>query len=367
MVAMNKFYFIALILSLVFSEAFTQGVNDSPIRGIWITNVGSSVLKSRSSIQKSVRQCRENGFNNIYVVVWNDGLTLYPSDVLQKYIGIKQDSTYAGRDPLQEIVEDGHKAGLKVHAWFEFGFSYSYKDSNSIWFKRYPQWVGRDAKGAILKKNDFYWWSSIRPDVQEFMTSLIMEVVSKYDVDGIQGDDRLPAMPAEGGYDDYTVELYRSAHKGAMPPKNWKDSSWVDWRAQQLSKFGQHIYKSVKSLKPHCVVSWAPSPFPWSKEEYLQDWPAWLKGGYADYIIPQLYRYDMPAYKKVLMNLNDHLDKKFKPIVFPGMLTSLGNGYQSSLDFTRKMIQLNRQLGFQGEVLFYFETLNRLKGSIYNK
>ena len=26
-------------------------------------------------------------------------------------------------------------------------------------------------------------------------------------IDGIQGDDRLPAMPSEGGYDDYTLSF----------------------------------------------------------------------------------------------------------------------------------------------------------------
>lgn len=365
MIAITRFFFAVLILSMVYSDAFAQVGKGIPIRGTWITNVGSSVLDSRANIKKAVKQCKDNGINNIYVVVWNDGLTLYPSDVLQKYIGVRQDSSFIGRDPLQEIIEEGHKAGLKVHAWFEFGFSYSYKDSNSIWYRQYPDWVGRDAKGALLKKNDFYWWCSLRPDVQQFMSSLILEVVNKYEVDGIQGDDRLPAMPAEGGYDEYTVKLYMSEHNGTMPPNNWKDSSWIEWRAQQLSKFGQHLYKSVKSLKPHCIVSWAPSPFPWSREQYLQDWPAWLKGGYADYVIPQLYRYDIPAYEKLVKELDDHLEKKYKPYVFPGILTSLGNGYQLSLESMRKMIHLNRSFGFQGEVLFYFETLNRLKDKIY--
>ena len=37
----------------------------------------------------------------------------------------------------------------------------------------------------------------------------ILEVVKNYDIDGIQGDDRLPAMPAEGGYDAYTRNAYQ--------------------------------------------------------------------------------------------------------------------------------------------------------------
>jgi hypothetical protein len=51
--------------------------------------------------------------------------------------------------------------------------------------------------------------------------------------------------------------------------------------------------------------------------------------------------------------------------VVPGILTSLGDGYQVDAVLMEKMIQLNRSLGFNGEVFFYFETLNRVSSSIY--
>jgi len=72
------------------------------------------------------------------------------------------------------------------------------------------------------------------------------------------------------------------------------------------------------------VVSWAPSIYPWSKEQYLQDWPAWLNGGYADYTLPQLYRYDIKAYKKIVDELNTQITKVQKSRVVPGILTALG-------------------------------------------
>ena len=127
-----------------------------PIKGTWITNVASEVLSSKANIQQAVQQCKLNGLNTIFVVVWNRGKTMYPSNILQKYIGISQDEKYIGRVPLQEIIEAGHKAGLKVHAWFEFGFSYAYEDSNSTCLKKYPQWAGRNNKSELLQKNGFY-------------------------------------------------------------------------------------------------------------------------------------------------------------------------------------------------------------------
>ncbi len=338
-----------------------------PIRGTWITNVASDALQSEESIRKSVALCKQNGLNSIFVVVWNGGLTMYPSAVLEEYIGINQDPVYKGFDPIKTIVEEGHKQGLKVHAWFEFGFSYAYKDTSGPWLKKYPHWAGRNSKGELLQKNGFYWWSSMNPEVQSFMKKLVAEVVTNYDVDGIQGDDRLPAMPAEGGYDSYTLALYKK-QTGKEPPPVYNEANWLQWKADQLSVFGKALYQEVKKIKPNCIVSWAPSVYPWSKEQYLQDWPKWLKDGYADYIIPQLYRYKIEDYEKILKEFKAIVPPEMQDRVFPGILTSLGDdNYQSSRALTDQMIQLNRKYGFNGEVFFYFETLHRLEGNFYPK
>ena len=340
-------------------------INGDPIKGIWITNVGSEILKSKANIVQGIELCKKNGINNVYVVVWNNGVTMYPSKVVEKYIGIKQSAIYGTRDPIKEIIEEGHKAGIKVHAWFEFGFSYAYKDTNGIWLKKYPSWAGKNNQGKLLQKNGFYWWSGINPQVQLFMKLLVAEVVKKYDVDGVQGDDRLPAMPSEGGYDKYTANLYAKEHSGKVPPQNPKEANWLQWKADKLSAFGKGLYDMVKQIKPNCTVSWAPSLYPWSKEQYLQDWPKWLNGGYADYIVPQLYRYKISDYERILKELVECTPDDKQNKIYPGVLISLGDGYQAPKSLTDSMIQLNRKYGFNGEVFFYFETLKRLNTNLY--
>jgi uncharacterized lipoprotein YddW (UPF0748 family) len=286
---------------------------------------------------------------------------MYPSNVVEKYIGIRQDPVYKSFDPIKEIIEQGHKAGLKVIAWFEYGFAYDYEDTASTWLKKYPHWAGKDVKGNVLQKNKFYWWNSLHPEVQQFMTELVLEVVKKYKVDGIQGDDRLPAMPSEGGYDDYTKSVYAKENGGAMPPDSSKDSAWLQWRANKLNAYIKGLYGKIKKQNPKCIVSWAPSIYPWSKEQYLQDWPAWLNGGYADEILPQLYRYDIKAYEKIVKELDEQLTPAQKKKVFPGLLTSLGDGYLIKQEMLEEMIALNRKYGFGGECTFYYEGLKKLK------
>ena len=87
---------------------------------------------------------------------------------------------------------------------------------------------------------NFLWWNAINPEPQKLLLDLIKEVVVNYEIDGIQGDDRLPAMPSEGGYDDFTKKLYFDDF-GNQPPLNSKDENWLKWRADKLSEFGNQL------------------------------------------------------------------------------------------------------------------------------
>jgi uncharacterized lipoprotein YddW (UPF0748 family) len=357
---MKKLGLLFLAFSTISCTAQKTITALQPVRGTWVTNVGSDALTSRQKIAETVKRCKDFGLNTIYVVTWNKGVTMYPSPVVEKYMGIRQDSKYKDFDPIEEIIDQGHKAGLKVIGWFEFGFAYSYGDTTSGWLKRYPHWAGRDAAGKLLQKNKFLWWNSLHPEVQQFMTELLLDFVKRYKADGIQGDDRLPAMPSEGGYDAYTKSMYAKEHNGAAPPQDSKEPKWVQWRAGKLNAYIKELYGKVKAMNKNCIISWAPSIYPWSKEQYLQDWPAWLNGGYADEILPQLYRYDVKAYEKILKELDGQVTAAQKTKVFPGMLTSLGQGYLVKQEMLEAMISLNRKYGFDGECTFYYEGLKKL-------
>ena len=193
----------------------------------------------------------------------------------------------------------------------------------------------------------------------------MLEVVNKYQVDGIQGDDRLPAMPSEGGYDALTIKMYQTENQGNQPPSDTKNAAWISWRANKLNDFAKNLYSSVKKINPNCLVTWAPSIYPWSKDQYLQDWPTWLKDGYADLIIPQVYRYKLDSYTQTLKAITTNVPSNLKHKIFPGILTSLGDGYRADSLMIQQMISLNRQEGYNGEVLFYYQTIKESKTPIY--
>ncbi|MDE5080383.1 MAG: family 10 glycosylhydrolase, partial [Trichodesmium sp. St18_bin1] len=242
------------------------------LRGIWLTNVDSKILHSRDKIAEAMNFLVETGFNVVFPVVWNKAFTLYPSQLMGTTFGLEIDPLYKGRDPLAEVITEAQKVGIKVIPWFEYGFVSSYKQNGGWLLSQKPEWIARDCKGNLLVKNGFEWMNALDEEVQNFLIDLVLEVVINYDIDGIQGDDRMPAFPSEGGYDGKTIGRYRQQFS-CYPPQNHKHHKWLQWRADILTDFLARLYKEVKALKPNILVSMAPSFYKWGFNEYLQDYP----------------------------------------------------------------------------------------------
>lgn len=352
-------YFICIVLLLSCSKKYNSDYseNEYEVRGTWITNVDSDVLKSRESIAEAMKFLADHNFNVVCPVVWNKAVTLYKSEVMDSIFGIPIDSVYGDRDPLQELIEEAHKNNLKVIAWFEFGFSAHYKQNGGHILKMKPQWAAKDRVGNLLTKNGFEWMNAYHPEVQQFMLRLVCEVVKKYDVDGIQGDDRLPAQPVEGGYSEYTMNLYKSEHDGNEPPNNFRNKEWMEWRASKLNAFAAKIYKSVKKIKKDVLVTWSPSILPFAYDEYLQDWSTWIEQGYADMVFPQVYRYSIDEYNAILNSKADYYSKNFT-MIFPGILMNIGD-YVIENDYFLSALETNRNKNYNGEMYFFYEGLRK--------
>lgn len=351
------------------------GASQPPVelRGVWLTNVDSEVLDSRESIDEAMAFLADHHFNVVFPVVWNDAHTLYPSALVDSLFGGKIHPRFAGRDPLQEVVEAAHRHGLKVMPWFEYGFAASYKKNGGRLLKARPEWAAKDVEGKLLTKNGFEWMNGYHPEVQQFLIDMVCEVVRNYDVDGVQGDDRLPAQPSEGGYSAVTAAMYKAA-TGYDPPANHLDPGWLRWRAEALSDFAGRLYEAVKAVDPAAVVSWAPSVYPWSYREYLQDWPTWIARGYADLVVPQVYRYDIERYRATIDALAPESLGVAPPpnTLYPGVLMNVGT-YVIAPDYLAAALEYHRSEGYGGEVFFFYEGLRKdgdrlaklLKATVY--
>ena len=267
----------------------------SDIRGVWLTSNDMDTWRDRAKVQQAVAQLRQLNFNTIYPVVWNAGYATYPSAVTQRQK--IQDFTYKGlegQDILADLINQAHAQGLLVMPWFEFGFMAPPTSELAL---QHPNWLTQKRDGgqtSISAAGEVVWLNPFHPEVQKFMTDLVLEVVTQYDVDGIQFDDHT-SLPSEFGYDAYTIALYTRETKKA-PPANAQDSAWIKWRADKITAFMQRLHQAVSARKPKAIFSVSPNYYDFAYKLQLQDWLTWVRRNIADEIIVQVYRPDLPSF-----------------------------------------------------------------------
>lgn len=287
-------------LPLMAMAQLSSPLPTSELRGVWLTNVDSDVLFSREQLEQAIDRLVGLNFNTIYPTVWNGGYTLYPSKVAEAWIGEAVDPIpeFDDRDMLAEAVELGHKQGLSVIPWFEFGLM-TLEDSELA--RRHPEWImsRRDGTQVFVHgdrgQHRFVWLNPAHPEVQDMLTGLVVEVIDNYDVDGVQFDDHF-GTPVELGYDDYTVRLYQQEHGGRRPPDNPTDPEWMRWRANNVTNMMVKIFSTIKTRRPDCLVSLSPNPKEFSYQNYLQDWYPWVRLRFIDELIIQIYRTEMALF-----------------------------------------------------------------------
>lgn len=346
------------------------------LRGVWLTNVASPVLFIPWRVNRALKQLSQMNFNTVYPVVWNRGHTFYPSAIAKKVTGRSQDRMLElmrfGQDVLAVIVKQGNQQKLKVIPWFEYGFM---TPPNSQLARRHPDWIsvrrdqtktlkeGIDEQHGLQNVPKFIrnglvskqvWLNPLHPEVQTFIRDLIVEVVDKYNVAGIQLDDHF-GLPVELGYDDFTVQLYRQEHQGQSPPDDPQNEEWMRWRANKISDFMQRIFKAVKAVKPKAIVSLSPNSQDFSYRAYLQDWQYWVQRGWVEELVIQIYRDDLKSFSAQLKQPALEVARKQIPVGV-GILTGT---WSRPVDIAqiREQVQAVRERGFDGVSFFYWESL----------
>jgi len=355
-----------ILIALVLSCCAAHAQQLEEFRGVKLTNVDSNILFSDQNIADGMDYLASIGVNSVLSVVWNGAYTQYQSAVMDSMFGQSIHTQFKGRDPLDRLVIEAHRVGIEVYPWFEYGFASWYSGSSQPRgghiLAKYPSWALRSIDGQICNKNGFDWMSAANPDVQRFMNSLIKEVVDKYDVDGVEFSDRIPAMPVEGGYDSVTVALYKAEHNGVAPPSSFTDPEWMRWRADKMNQWYAGVRTIIKKKSPHLVVASSPSQYPWAYQEYLQDAYNWLVMGIPDHYIPQLYRYSFPDYSYELDKALGLVGTKDKAKLYPGILMNIGSGasaYVMTAEYLLQVMKAHRSNGINGEAFFYYEGLRK--------
>ncbi len=358
---MKKYLFLFLLFS---SISVAQ-----ELRGIWLSR---NELTNKANIAAIMDSLASMNFNVVYVNAWSRGYPLFQSDVFFQKTGLTIDPLYAGRDILAEAIAEGHRRGMSVEAWFEYGFVGGFDgylpgtSGKGKIFDVHPEWTAKKSDGSeanpLGSGGNFYWMAHSRPDVQKFLLDLHMEVARKYDIDGIEFD-RIRYAGNVYGYDQFTDSLWKASHGGAAPPANAADPEWMRFRADILNNFMRRAYDSIKAINPHVMVTNAPGFYSSSSyqsyNDNLQDWFQWVETGSVDHVQVQMYvssANTLNAYLNyIFSNPIRSITKKEK--IFPA-LAFAPNGNAVATTELQSMVTATRTRGMFGNAWWYYGDLN---------
>lgn len=331
----------------------TAQIARQEIRGVWITNNDLNILKDRTKVKDAVTKLRKLNFNTIYPVVWNSGYVMYPSNVakrldIQPFVFRGSD----GHDILANLINQAHRQNLMVVPWFEFGFMTPPTSELAL---NKPEWLTQKRNGSttsISAAGEVSWLNPFHPEVQQFITDLLVELASNYDIDGIQFDDHT-SLPHEFGYDKYTVALYRQETK-KNPPADPQDPEWVSWRANKITDFMIRLNARIKQIKPKAIFSVSPNYYDFAYKFQLQDWLQWVRANIVDELVVQVYRDNLESFTAKLARPEMQEVQQIIPTgvgIMAGLRTK-----PVPMQQIKSQVRAAQQRGL-GVVFFYYESL----------
>ncbi|MDM7920666.1 MAG: family 10 glycosylhydrolase [Pyrinomonadaceae bacterium] len=296
----------ALLLLAAFAATIAAQRMPEPareFRAAWIATVdnidfptrkGLSTEEQKAEIIRDLDLARKLRLNAVIFQVRPMADAMYRSDIepwsefLTGEMGKPQSF-----DPLQFVVEEAHKRGILVHAWFNPYRAYHPAaktiDDRHI-LKRRPD--------LVRKYGRYLWLDPTDEEVKCYSLSVLSDVVRRYDIDGVHFDDYFyPYIEKDEVGRDIEfpdeVNWYEYRSKGGKLGR-------ANWRRWHVNDFIARVGRQVKRLKPH--VMYGISPFgiwqPMSEkgiegfnayEGLYADARKWLQDGTVDYLAPQLY------------------------------------------------------------------------------
>jgi len=273
------------------------------LRGAWIATVGNIDWPSKPGLPADQQKAeyirildtlQRLGINAVFVQIRPAADAFYPSDQepwSYWLSGEQGKPPYPLYDPLQFMIAEAHRRGMEFHAWLNpyravFNIHSSRVAANHI-TRRAPQW--------FLTYGDKMYFNPGLPEVWNYLTAIIADVVRRYDVDGIHFDDYFYPyrIPGKEFPDQLTYARYG------------RGMSLDDWRRHNVDTIIEMIHDTIQAIKPW--VKFGVSPFGvWRNQsrdpegsltyagqtdydDLYADVLKWLRKGWIDYVVPQLY------------------------------------------------------------------------------
>lgn len=304
---MNKLLLLALSLLTLISTKAQEPPLKREFRGAWIATFANIDWPNRTQTPQQQRQAfidivnhhKATGINALFVQVRSQCDALYLSNIepwSADLNGVQGRAPNPLWDPMQFMIDECHKRGIEFHAWIN-PYRAASNSANIPSFaanhvtKTHPEWL---LSQGILRVLD----PGI-PAVRDHITSVIVDMLQRYDLDGIHFDDYFYPSPQSGVTPFNDDASYNADPRGI--------TNRGDWRRDNVNIFIKRIYDTVKAVKPWVQFGVSPTgiwrnrtsdPVNGSATSGLEHYSAvyadsrkWLQEGWVDYLVPQLYWY----------------------------------------------------------------------------
>ena len=262
----------------------------------WPSKPGLSVEEQKSEAIALLDLLYKNNYNAVVFQVRPHGDAMYKSDLepWSYYLtGEQGKAPEPYYDPLQFWVDEAHARGIELHAWLN-----PYRAHHPAGGKVTDASIVRKRPELVLKLEvENYWWMDpALKGTQDHSYNVVMDLVRRYDLDGIHFDDYFYPYPDYNNFKDFPDDRSWQAYLAGGGKL-----SRSDWRRDAVNVFIERLYKGIKAEKPW--VKFGLSPFgiwqPYNPpaigggfnqhETLYADARLWLNKGWIDYYSPQLY------------------------------------------------------------------------------
>lgn len=269
-------------------------------RGLWVDS-WSPGLYNATQISQLVNDARAGHFNALVVEVRRRADAFYNSSFEPKNADVAADF-----DPLADLIAKAHNTNdgprLEVHCWivtYPAWMGATSPPQTNHPLNLHPDWRNRTSTGVFSSDGENYYFDPGHPEVQRHIFNVAMDIISRYDVDGLNWDYiRYPGTI--WGYSDAALARFNSRFNRTGWPAT-SDSAWTAFRRDQVTALVRKVYLSAIALKPNVVLSAAvftgspgitnAADFP-STSAYssvMQNWLAWMQEGILDLNMPMTY------------------------------------------------------------------------------
>jgi len=265
-------------------------------------------------------------------------------------------------DPLAFAIEEAHKRGIELHAWFNPFRAWHLLSKSPV----APNHISRTHPELVRHYGNQLWLDPGEPAVRDHVLRVVLDVVKRYDVDGVQFDDYFypyPEKDSAGRAIDFPD--YATWKKYGLPA----GFDLENWRRQNVNQFVQKTYQSIKATKPW--VKFGISPFgiwrPFNPatirglDAYATlyaDSRLWLANGWVDYLAPQLYwPIDKPEQSFTALLGWWTQQNVARRNIFSGMSAAYAGDRFPFAEIGRQIAATRAQSGAGGEIFFHLRNL----------